>query len=65
MDVDEAILLALEGLRASLDEGASLTQVEVCTLVEGKGFTRLLPEEIQKYAARLPPPSGAAKSSRS
>jgi proteasome alpha subunit len=65
MDTDEAILLALEGLRQSLDEGANLATVEVCTLVEGKGFTRLPPEEIQKYASRLPTPSGSAKSGRS
>ena len=65
MDADEAILLALEGLRQSLDEGANLAQVEVCTLVESKGFTRLAPEEIQKYASRLPTPSGGGKSSRS
>jgi proteasome alpha subunit len=65
MDSDEAILLALEGLRQSLDEGASLSQVEVCTLIEGKGFSRLLPEETQKYASRLPTASGGTKSSRS
>jgi proteasome alpha subunit len=65
MDTDDAILLALEGLRQSLDDGSNLTTVEVCTLIEGKGFTRLLPEEIQKYASRLPAPSGSGKSGRS
>ncbi|MGC2289193.1 MAG: archaeal proteasome endopeptidase complex subunit alpha [Thermoplasmata archaeon] len=64
MDADDAILLALEGLRQSLDEGANLNTVEVCTLVEGQGFTRLLPEETQKYASRLPAPSGGAKPGR-
>ncbi len=65
LDVDDAILLALEGLRQSLDEGGNLSQVEVCTLAEGKGFDRLAPEEIQKYAARLPSPSGGGRGSRS
>jgi proteasome alpha subunit len=64
MDADKAILLALEGLRAALDEGASLNQVEVCTLQVGEGLHRLLPEEIQKYAQRLPPASGGGKSNR-
>ena len=58
MDADRATLLALEGLRAALDEGANLTQVEVCTLQRGKGLHRLAPEETQKYIARLPPSSG-------
>jgi proteasome alpha subunit len=65
MDEDRAILLALEGLRAALDEGASLTQVEVCTLQQEEGLHRLTAEEIQKYASRLPPPSGGGKSGRS
>jgi proteasome alpha subunit len=58
MDADRATLLALEGLRAALDEGANLTQVEVCTLQRGKGLHRLAPEETQKYIARLPPSTG-------
>jgi proteasome alpha subunit len=65
MSADEAILLALEGLRQSLDEGASLSQVEVCTLVEGKGFDRLTPEEIQKYAGRLPGSASGGRGGRS
>ncbi|MFZ1024109.1 MAG: archaeal proteasome endopeptidase complex subunit alpha [Thermoplasmata archaeon] len=54
IDRDSAILLALEGLRQAMDEGASLSQVEVCTVQQGQGMTRLLPEEVQKFAARLP-----------
>jgi proteasome alpha subunit len=62
LNADEAILLALEGLRQSLDENASLAQVEVCVVQEERGFRRLLPEEIQKYAGRLPPASGGGGS---
>ncbi len=65
LEIDEAVLLALEGLRQSLDEGANLTQVEVCTLVEGEGFNRLSAEEIQKYAGRLPASTGAGRPGRS
>ncbi len=64
MEVDAAILLALEGLRTSLDEPASLAQVEVCTLQRGRGLHRLSPEEVQKYAARLPPATGAPRGGR-
>ena len=64
MDVDAATLLALEGLRASLDENANLSQVEICTIQRDKGMHRLLPDEIQKVSARLPasPPSKASRS---
>jgi proteasome alpha subunit len=54
IDRDSAILLALEGLRQAMDEGASLSQVEVCTVQQGQGMTRLLPDEVQKFAGRLP-----------
>jgi proteasome alpha subunit len=54
IDRESAILLALEGLRQAMDEGASLSQVEVCTVQQGQGMSRLLPDEVQKYAARLP-----------
>ncbi len=64
MDADQAILLALEGLRTSLDEPASLTQVEVCTLQRGRGLHRLGPEEVQKYASRLPAATGPARGGR-
>jgi proteasome alpha subunit len=64
LDRDGAVLLALEGLRAGLEEGGSLAQVEVCTVEAGAGMTRFLPEEIQKYAARLPS-AGASGSGRS
>jgi proteasome alpha subunit len=63
MDADDAILLALEGLRQSLEESGTLTQVEVCTLRVGKGFHRLSAEEIQKYSSRLPPAAGGSKTS--
>lgn len=66
LSADEATLLALEGLRQSLDDPSSLGQVEVCTIQKGKGLHRLTPEEIQKLAGRLPSPSsGSGKSSRS
>ncbi|MCI4317514.1 MAG: archaeal proteasome endopeptidase complex subunit alpha [Thermoplasmata archaeon] len=64
MDADKAVLLALEGLRASLDDGASLTQVEVCTLQRGKGLHRLTAEETQKYVARLPAATGTPRANR-
>ncbi len=59
LDVDAAILLALEGLRASLDDAQNLSSVELCALQQGKGLRRYLPEEVQKYTARLPAVSGA------
>jgi proteasome alpha subunit len=65
MDRDAAVLLALEGLRAGLDEGGSLAQVEVCTVQVGQGMTRLGTDDIQKYVTRLPAPSTPAKTSKS
>ncbi len=62
MDADSAILLALEGLRQSLDDVTNLSQVEICTLQRGRGLHRLTYEEIQKYAARLPPLTGGRAS---
>ncbi|MEM0129280.1 MAG: archaeal proteasome endopeptidase complex subunit alpha [Thermoplasmata archaeon] len=56
---EEGILLALEGLRAALDEGNALSQVEVLTIDRTLGMTRLDAAEIQKYIARLPPNGGA------
>jgi proteasome alpha subunit len=64
MERDGAILLALEGLRAALDEGGSLAQVEVCTVQVGQGMTRLGTDDIQKYVARLPAVSTPAKTSK-
>jgi len=61
---DEAILLALEGLRAGLDEGGSLAQVEVCSTQVGEGMTRFPTDEVQKYVARLPPVSGTGRTGR-
>lgn len=58
MDWEQAVLLALEGLRQSLDEGATLQQAEVCTLRRDRGFHRLTAEEIQRYVGKLPAPSG-------
>ncbi len=65
MDAEAAVLLALEGLRASLEDGANLHQVEVCVIQREKGLRRLPQEEIQRISARLPPPSGAGKGPRS
>jgi proteasome alpha subunit len=65
MDRDSAILLALEGLRAGLDEGGSLAQVEVCTVEPEQGMTRLVSDDIQKYVARLPGTSASAKPAKS
>jgi proteasome alpha subunit len=65
MDVDQAILLALEGLRQSLEDPANVAQVEVCTIQRGQGMRRFMPEEIQKYAARLPPAPAGGRSNRS
>jgi proteasome alpha subunit len=61
MDRDAAILLALEGLRAGLDEGGSLAQVEVCTVEQEQGMSRLGSDDIQKYVARLPGTGASAK----
>jgi proteasome alpha subunit len=65
MEADGAILLAIEGIRQSLEDPQTLGQVEVCTVQEEHGFRRLSAEEIQKYASRLPPVSGGARSGRS
>lgn len=64
MDADSAIVLALEGLRQSLDDPANLGQVEVCAIERGKGLRRLSAEEIQRYVQRLGPagPAGRAAS---
>ncbi|HXQ48685.1 MAG TPA: archaeal proteasome endopeptidase complex subunit alpha [Thermoplasmata archaeon] len=64
MDRDAAILLALEGLRAGLDEGGSLAQVEVVTMDQGEGMKRLSGDEILKFVARLSPPSGTSRATR-
>jgi proteasome alpha subunit len=61
---DDAIMLALEGLRQSLDETGNLSQVEVCTIQRGKGLKRLLPDEIQRFVQRLPAPTKDGKSTR-
>jgi proteasome alpha subunit len=65
MDRDAAVLLALEGLRAGLDEGGSLAQVEVCTVEPEVGMSRLGADDIQKYVARLPGTSASAKPAKS
>jgi len=64
MDAEGAVLLALEGLRASLEDGANLHQVEVCVIQREKGLRRLPQDEIQRLSARLPAPSGAGKGTR-
>jgi proteasome alpha subunit len=64
MDREAAILLALEGLRAGLDEGGNLSQVEVVTVDIGKGMTRLSSDEIQKYATRLPAATSTGRAGR-
>ena len=61
---DDAILLALEGLRAGLEEGGTLASVEVCTVEESAGMTRLPPDEVQRYVGRLPSAGGTGKSGR-
>ncbi|HTT45883.1 MAG TPA: archaeal proteasome endopeptidase complex subunit alpha [Thermoplasmata archaeon] len=64
MDRDTAILLALEGLRAGLEEGGNLAQVEVCSVQVGEGMTRFPADEVQKYVARLPPAGGSGRTGR-
>jgi len=61
---EAAILLALEGLRAGLDEGGNLSQVEVVTLDQGEGLTRLPADDVQKLVARLPPVSATNRATR-
>ncbi len=65
LDRDAAILLALEGLRAALEEGGSLSQVEVCTVQVGEGMTRLSSDEIQRFVQRLPAAGGSGRGGRS
>lgn len=65
MDAEQAILLALEGLRTSIEDPANVGQVEVCTIRRGEGLKRLMPDEIQRYTQKLPPPSGGGRSGRS
>ena len=65
MEAEAAILLAIEGIRQSLEDPQTLAQVEVCTVQEDRGFRRLSAEEIQKYAARLPPVTGGSRAGRS
>ncbi|HEV2317209.1 MAG TPA: archaeal proteasome endopeptidase complex subunit alpha [Thermoplasmata archaeon] len=65
MDSEAAILLAIEGIRQSLEDPQTLTQVEVCLVQKDKGFRRLTAEEIQKYASRLPPSTGNSRPARS
>ena len=64
MDRDSAILLALEGLRAGLEEGGNLSQVEVCSTQVGEGMRRFTSDEVQKYVQRLPPAGGSARTGR-
>ncbi|HZY70306.1 MAG TPA: archaeal proteasome endopeptidase complex subunit alpha [Thermoplasmata archaeon] len=65
MDAEQAILLALEGLRTSIEDPANVGQVEVCTIRRGEGLKRLAPEEIQRYTQKLPPVAGGSRSGRS
>jgi proteasome alpha subunit len=65
LDRESATLLALEALRSGLEEAGNLAQVEVCTVEQDEGMTRLTSEEIQKYVARLPPAGGAPRGGRS
>ena len=65
LDRDGATLLALEALRAGLEEAGNLSQVEVCTVERGEGMTRLSTEEIQRFVGRLPPAAGSARGGRS
>jgi proteasome alpha subunit len=64
MDADAATLLAIEGIRQSLEDPQTLTQVEVCAVQKDKGFRRLSAEEIQKYASRLPPTPANSRPAR-
>jgi proteasome alpha subunit len=62
MDVDAAILLALEGLQQSMEDPSNLTSVEICTVQRDKGFTRLSTDQIQKFVSRLAPKEKGSKS---
>jgi len=64
LDRDGAILLALEGLRAGLEEGGNLASVEVCAVEEKIGMTRLATDEVQRYVGRLSAAGGTGKSNR-
>ncbi len=62
MDMDSAVLLALEGLQQSMEDPSNLGSVEICTIQKEKGFTRLNSEQIQKYVTRLAPKEKGSKS---
>jgi proteasome alpha subunit len=64
LDADQAILLALEGLRTSLDDAQNLTSIEACVLQRGKAMHRLTTEELLKYTSRLPAVDGKSKAGR-
>ncbi len=58
MSMDEGVLLALQGLQQSMEDPANLATVEICVITKDKGFQRLSSDQVDKFAARLPPPSG-------
>jgi len=62
MDVDDAIMLSLEGLQQSMEDPQNLTTVEICTIRRDKGFTRLSSQEIQSYVSKLAPKEKGPKS---
>ena len=62
MDMDAAVLLALEGLQQSMEDPSNLGSVEICTIQKDKGFTRLNAEQVQKFVARLAPKEKGSKS---
>jgi proteasome alpha subunit len=62
MDMDAATLLALEGLQQSMEDPSNLTSVEICTIQKDKGFTRLSPDQVQKFISRLAPKEKGSKS---
>ena len=57
LGVDDAISLALDGLRQSMDDSATLATVEVCTLQRGEGLRRLLPGRSPKVCQGSAGPS--------
>lgn len=61
MDVDEAVLLAMEGLQQSMEDPQNLTSVEICVIQRDKGFQRMNADQIAKYVSKLPPASKASK----
>lgn len=62
MELEDAIMLALEGLQQSMEDPQNLTTVEICVISCKDGFQRLSSDQIQKHVSRLPALAKVSKS---